>query len=249
MGRPQRITIVLVLAIGGCALGVVPAMAGTPDPAPYGRHDAGGFRNILPIGENGTDNAAQLAANLLDSNNLPPHWNDQQPLYEGLMYASASPGFGRADVDQYFKDATFGVQANHVESTTTPRPGVTIVRDDQFGVPHVYGVTRADTMFGAGYANAQDRLFLMDILRHTGKAELSSFVGGSPSNRAMDEGQWAAAPYTEAELQKQFDDAPKFYGKKGVQLQHDVNNYVAGINAYISAATVNPTLMPAEALT
>jgi len=30
---------------------------------------------------------------------------------------------------------------------------------------------------GAGYAGAQDRLFLMDILRHTGKAQLSSFVG------------------------------------------------------------------------
>ena len=36
-------------------------------------------------------------------------------------------------------------------------------------------------MFGAGYAGAADRLFLMDVLRHTGRAELASFLGGSPT--------------------------------------------------------------------
>jgi len=226
------------------AFAAAPALAA--DPAPYGRHDAGGFRNILPPGENGTDNAAQLAAFQLDSSALPPHWTDQQPLYEGLVYASAKPNFGMAQVDQYFKDATFGVKSGHVESTTTPAPGVTIVRDDQFGVPHIYGVTRADTMFGAGYANAQDRLFLMDILRHTGKAQLSSFVGGSASNRAMDRSQWAAAPYTDAELQQQYDDAPQFYGAAGVGLQKDVTAYIAGINAYIQDALSDPTLLPGE---
>ena len=56
-------------------------------------------------------------------------------------------------------------------------------------------------MFGEGYASAQDRLFLMDILRHTGRAQLSSFIGGSPSNRAMDHAQWQFAPYTEQDLQ------------------------------------------------
>jgi acyl-homoserine lactone acylase PvdQ len=225
-------------------LAAVPALAA--DPAPYGRHDAGGFRNVLPTGEAGTDNAAQLAQFELDPNALPPHWNDQSKLYEGLVYASAKPGFGMSGVDRFFKDATFGVKPGHVESTTTPEPGVRIVRDDQYGIPHIYGDTRAETMFGAGYANAQDRLFLMDILRHTGKAQLSSFIGGSPSNRAMDHAQWAAAPYTDADLQKQFDNAPKYYGHQGVLLQHDVTAYVAGINAYIDDTVTNPTLLPAE---
>ena len=58
-----------------------------------------------------------------------------------------------------------------------PTVGVTVIRDSAYGVPHIYGDTRADTMFGAGYAGAEDRLFLMDILRHTGRATLSSFVG------------------------------------------------------------------------
>ncbi len=241
---PTRLTLrALAGALALLALAAVPALAA--DPAPYGRHDAGGFRSVLPPGEAGTDNAVQLAENQLDGS-LPPHWDDQQKLYEGLVYASARKHFGAKQVNRYFKDATFGVKPSQVESTTTPRPGVRIVRDSRFGVPHVYGKTRADTMFGAGYANAQDRLFLMDVLRHTGKAELSSFVGGSPSNRAMDEGQWAAAPYSEADLQRQYDQAPKFYGHQGVLLQHDVTNYVAGINAYIDDALVNPTLLPAE---
>ena len=61
---------------------------------------------------------------------------------------------------------------------------MTIVRDKAYGVPHIYGDTRADTEFGAGYAGAQDRLFLMDVLRHTGRAELAAFLGGS--NAAAD---------------------------------------------------------------
>ena len=81
---------------------------------------------------------------------------------------------------------------------------------------------------------------------HTGRAQLSSFVGGSPSNRAMDRAEWQLAPYTEADLQKQIDDAGKIYGKAGVKLVQDVKDYVAGINAYIAAAKKNPSLMPAE---
>ena len=80
---------------------------------------------------------------------------------------------------------------------------MTIVRDKAYGVPHIYGDTRADTMFGAGYAGAADRLFLMDVLRHTGRAELASFLGGS--NADADAGQWQFAPYTEADLEKQLD--------------------------------------------
>src|SRR5947208_601692 len=72
---------------------------------------------------------------------LPDHWADQEPLYDGLLYASARPGFGMGDVDRYYKDATFGVKPGDVASTETPRPGVTIVRDKSYGVPHVYGAT------------------------------------------------------------------------------------------------------------
>jgi acyl-homoserine lactone acylase PvdQ len=134
---------------------------------------------------------------------------------------------------------------------------------DQYDVPHVYGANRADTEFGAGYVAAEDRLFLIDVLRHVARAQLSSFVGGSPSNRAMDEGQWGIAPYSEQDLQSQIDNAQRNCtleappvgfpasqcGALVSTLISDVNNFVAGINAYITKAT-NPlnaaSLLPGE---
>jgi acyl-homoserine lactone acylase PvdQ len=101
-------------------------------------------------------------------------------------------------------------------------------------------------MFGAGYAGAQDRLFLMDVLRHTGRAELSSFIGGGAANREMDRTQWQLAPYTEADLQKQIDLAQQVYGQRGAIVQDDLKNYVDGINKYISEAQLDPSKMPAE---
>ncbi|HEU4706545.1 MAG TPA: penicillin acylase family protein [Solirubrobacterales bacterium] len=134
--------------------------------------------------------------------------------------------------------------AGEAESTIEPRPGVTIVRDKAFGVPHVYGDTRTDLMFGAGFAGAQDRLFLMDVLRHTGRAELASFLGGS--NAGADASQWGFAPYTEADLERQLAEAPQLYGQVGQQAVDDVAAYVEGINAYIAAASLDPKLKPAE---
>ena len=55
-------------------------------------------------------------------------------------------------------------------------------------------------MFGIGYATAEDRLFFMDIFRHLGRGQLSSFAGGAPANRAFDALMWSVAPYTEEEL-------------------------------------------------
>ena len=60
-------------------------------------------------------------------------------------------------------------------------------------------------MFGAGYAGAQDRLFLMDVLRHVGRGQLTPFAGGAQGNREFEQQQWRTAPYTEADLQYQID--------------------------------------------
>jgi acyl-homoserine lactone acylase PvdQ len=215
--------------------------AGAAVPAPYGKNDSGGFRNVLPPGENGLDNFAQLLA-FRGPGLLPPHFADQQPLYENLLYAS--PDLTAAQVPAYFKDATFGVPPGQVEATIEPRPGVRIQRDSAYGVPHIYGDTRADTMFGAGYAGAADRLFLMDVLRHTGRAELASFLGGG--NAGADASQWGFAPYTEADLERQLAQAPRLYGGAGRQAVADVSAYVEGINAYVAAANLDPALKPSE---
>src|SRR3954454_16094798 len=231
-----RVALTLVIAMALAA----PAHAAVD---PYATNDAGGFRNVLPPGEAGTDNAADLVA-FTGGGTRPAHWADQQPLYQNLLFAS--PGLTHDQIADYYKDATFGVREGDTASTESPRKGVTIVRDRGYGVPHIYGDTRDDVMFGTGYAGAEDRLFLMDVLRHTGRAQLSSVSVGADGNLAMDRTQWALAPYTEADLQKQYDRGPELGGAEGVQLQQDVKAYVAGINAYIAAARLTPNLMPSE---
>ena len=122
---------------------------------------------------------------------------------------------------------------------------MTILRDSAYGVPHIYGDTRADTMFGAGYAGAADRLFLMDVLRHTGRAELASFLGGS--NAGADAGAVGlralhrSRPAKSSSRRCRSCTAPA-----GQQAVEDIQGYVDGINAYIAAASLDPALRPGE---
>ncbi len=210
---------------------------------PYQTNDGKGFRNILPSGQNGLFNAAQLGT-FTSNGTRPAHSDDQLRMYGDLVYAT--PGLTSARLPEFFKDASFGVQSGDEERTYKPRDDVTIIRDKGFGVPHIYGTTRAGTMFGAGYAGAEDRLFAMDVLRNVGRGKLSSFAGGSEGNRAQDRDIWAQAPYTEDDLQRQYDQFDELYGAEGRGIQQDVANYVAGIQAYINQARLNPLLMPAE---
>ena len=234
--KAQGLIALVTAAVSALLIAAPVAAAGVTD---YGRNDSGGFRNILPPGSAGV-----FGGGALFGAPLPTHFWDQQPLYENLV--SGSPTLTDGGISDFFKDATFGVRPGDIESTVRPKAGVTILRDEAFGVPRIYGTTRANTMFGAGYAGAADRLFLMDILRHTGRAELSPFLGGG--NVGSDSSQWNFAPYTEADLRKQITQFPKLYGKVGRQSVADLNSYVAGINAYIADAKANRrgAVMPIE---
>src|SRR3954452_18700449 len=135
-GRAAAGVIAVALLLGGA----VPASAAVQ---PYGTNDAGGFRNVLPPGEQGVDNAIELGQ-FTAFGKRPKHWDDQQKLYEGLLYGS--PTLIHSEIGRFYKDATFGVKSGDVERTYSPRPGVTIVRDN-WGVPRIYGDTRADVEF------------------------------------------------------------------------------------------------------
>jgi acyl-homoserine lactone acylase PvdQ len=235
------------LALAG-TVAVLPTAAAATTPSlpgyvqPYGAGTVPGFYNVLPPGENGSDNAAQFLA-YTATGQRPANSADQLPLYENLLYAA--PTLTDSQVPSYFLNATFGVPSADITRVEQPAAGVTIIRDAN-DIPHIYGATRGDVMFGAGYAAAEDRLFLMDVLRHTAEASLSSFVGGGAGNEAMDEAQWTVAPYTQADLQKQVNDMPILYGAAGAQLVQDVGNYVDGINAYIAKIRSDPLLFPFE---
>ncbi len=222
---------------------LLPAAAiAAPRPAGFRHNDAGGFRAILPPGTNGLINFSDLIAMQISGGDPPPHSRDQLAPYANLVFDSRKLTNGK--IGNYFHDASFGVKDGNIERTYSPRADVTIVRD-QLNVPHIYGSTRAGTMYGLGYAGAEDRLFMMDALRHAGRGELSNLAGGA--NREMDRETWADTPYTEADLQAQFDFNPPGKVALAKKVREDVIAYVAGINGYIAAARANPTeLMPGE---
>src|SRR3954447_2156746 len=228
------------LAVGVAV--ALPAQAAA-DVQPYRANDGAGFWSIIAPGQHGVDNALDIAK--FEATGQPPaHSSDQTRMYENLVYAT--PGLRRADLSKYYKDESFGVRPGDTARTYHHggRPDATVVRDKGFGVPHVYGNTRAGLMFAIGYAQAEDRLFLMDVFRRIGRGEAASFVGGS--SRQFDHTVWELAPYKPEEYRREFELYDDRFGPKAAQIQDDVRNFTAGVNRYIDEAKINPLKMPAE---
>ncbi|MFI8189027.1 penicillin acylase family protein [Streptomyces sp. NPDC085946] len=198
-------------------------------------HCGGRCSDILPPGQNGNATLAQILLHQAFGTR-PAHTADQLGPYARL--AAEHPRLTDDTIGTFFNDASFGVPADQVASTVRPagRTDVTIVRDKKTGVPHITGTTRYGTEFGAGYAAAQDRLWLMDVFRHVGRGQLTSFAGGDPANQGLEQQFWRTAPYTEAELQAQIDSAAAAHGERGAQALADVRACLDGVNAYIDAS-------------
>lgn len=228
-------------APGSAAPAVVAAAPGaTADNLDY---CLGQCLNVLPPGQNGNATFAEILAHKIVGTR-PGHAADQRAKYESLVWNY--PTLNDDTVQNHFNPSSFGAPAGGVESTFSPRADVTIYRERISGVPHIRGTTRGGTLFGSGYASAQDRLFMMDVLRHVGRGELTPFAGGAPGNRAFEQDQWSTSPYTEADLQRQFDQGDDLYGEAGARLQQDVRDYIAGINRYLADIRGGSRTLPGE---
>ncbi|MEU5694844.1 penicillin acylase family protein [Actinosynnema sp. NPDC020468] len=232
MRRAARSLVVLVLL--ATTTSTATAAPAAPRATTFAADDycLGQCHDIVPPGQNGNATLADILAHKAFGTR-PAHAADQLGKYDSL-----SSGYGGLTNDQlgaFFDDASFGVPANQVESTVSPRPDVTIIRDKTIGMPHVYGTTRSGTEFGAGYAAAQDRLWLMDLFRHLGRGQLSGFAGGAEGNRVLEQSFFGQIPYTEADLQQQIDQVAT-QGPRGRQALQDVTDYIAGVNAYLTQA-------------
>ena len=240
-------------ASSGCQVKQGPVGAAFPDCS------QGQLFNIVPPGQTGTyDLADYMRAQA--GQGFPPYTRDQEPLYANLV--NVAPHLTPGGITTFYKDASFVTDmtapGTRVETFPSPHQGTVIIRDGAHGVPHIFGVTRADTEFGSGFASAEDRLFEMDVLRHVGRAQLTSFIGPSASNEAMDCSVASAAGYSEAELQNQVDNFAsrhtepiRIAGKKttvGQQIVSDANAYVDGVNQYINDAETQQggAKLPAE---
>ncbi len=126
----------------------------------------------------------------------------------------------------------------------TPEPGVTVVRDPTFQVPRIYADTRAEGMWAAGYVTAEDRLFMMDALRHIAEGTESELLG--PSSAQADSQQLGLQDDSPQWLDAQMNSLPQRMGAEGSQALSDIQQYIAGINAFINLTKVDPERLPAE---
>ncbi|MBB5956402.1 acyl-homoserine lactone acylase PvdQ [Saccharothrix tamanrassetensis] len=232
-----------VVALLATAAITVPAAEAAPETTAFtpDDHCLGQCHDVLPPGQNGNATLAEILAHKA-LGTRPAHSADRLGKYDALV--SGYSGLTNDQLGEFFDDASFGVPAGQVESTVKPRADVTIIRDKTLGMPHIYGTTRSGTEFGAGYAAAQDRLWLMDLFRHLGRGQLTGFAGGAEGNRVLEQSFFNQIPYTEADLQRQIDQVAT-RGPRGQQAVQDVTDYVAGINAYLTAS-VNGRYFPGE---
>src|SRR5689334_21180014 len=88
---------------------------------------------------------------------LPPGQSGQVDL-TGVTSGAGSPHlYDQVEPFVNFRHKPAMFNGPGVESST-PRPGVTIVRD-AYGVPAITAANMEDAWYGVGYAVAQDRLF------------------------------------------------------------------------------------------
>jgi acyl-homoserine lactone acylase PvdQ len=182
-------------------------------------------RNILPSGEQGTTTLPQFIQGTLDPTFHPPHQYDQRAMYDGPTFVA--PGqVTEAQRLQFSKEETFGVPDDQIESVESPRPGLTIVRDKGFGVPHIFAATKPLAKFAAGWVSAEDRMFMMDVLRHAGRGNLSSLVGASGFGSDCDTHYGTGYDQADANYQE---------GLLDPRVLQDAHDFADGINAYVQS--------------
>jgi acyl-homoserine lactone acylase PvdQ len=172
--------------------------------------------NVLPPGESGSLTTPG------------PHATDQLRLYDRLtpMFGAVRP----SDLARTFKPELFGLGGAKPTRVERPRRDVRILRD-RWDVPHVYGRTRAGVEFGAGWATAEDRGFLIELLRGPGRIAALDVPGIDAFSLVGSGREVESSPAAEAALATQVE-LLRSAGPEGRQLIRDVDAYVAGINAY-----------------
>ncbi|MGW8530252.1 MULTISPECIES: penicillin acylase family protein [Nocardiopsidaceae] len=232
----------LALAVTAATAAALPASPALAEPEPLADYCAPqGCRDILPPGQNGSATLVEILGHQVFGTR-PEHSSSQLDMYDNLVHHY--DGLTEEGLDDFFVDASFGVDPGDVDRRYQPREDVTITRDKSHGIPHIEGTTREGTMYGAGYAAAEDRLFLMDVLRRVGRGELTSFAGGAEGNRGLEQDLWRTAPYTEEDKQAQIDRVAAG-GERGEQALADVDAYLEGVNSYIEEAD-NGRYFPGE---
>ena len=175
--------------------------------------------NVLAPGQSGS---LELTANS----------SDQLKLFDALTPRVGS--VSASQLSRYFKPAWFRLRGTRSVRVVRPRAGVTITRD-AWGVPHVEGRTNADVAFGAGWATAEDRTLLLQLIRGPGRLAALDVPGIEPL--AVLGQQFTSSPATEAFLSAQTR-LLEAAGKRGRDVLAAIDAYAAGVNANFQSRSI-----------
>jgi acyl-homoserine lactone acylase PvdQ len=190
--------------------------------APVGARAADTARYILPPGNFGglptTDDSL-----------------DQLPLYDALTPLRGN--ITSEHINNLFLPENFApIGQTHEEQTG--RPGLRLIYDE-YGIPHVYGETRADVAFGAGWTTARDRGLLVQVGRGPARVAVADVPGIDAFSLVTGLQSFVPSPEAEALVDKQKQLLVDTYGDKGREILADAQAYADGANAYARAHNLN----------
>lgn len=215
-----RRTLVVAATVAALVTFGSASATGRPGGAPRGDQDVA--RYILPPGNYG---GIPFTANS----------TDQLPLYSGLtpLRDDITP----QNIEDLFLPEDFEpVGATHEEETG--RAGLRLVYDS-YGVPHVYGQTRADLAFGAGWATARDRGLLFTIGRGPARVAVADVPNINAFGLVTSAQSFQPSAQAEALVTRQRQLLIDTYGEEGRQIIRDAQAYADGVNAYWRANNIN----------
>ncbi len=199
------------------ALVLIPASSAAAD-------DAQTALNIIPSGQYGLPgpNAAQQAH----------MYDDLTPLFDNVS---------NGDLTIYFKSEMFGVSTDGPGTNeAVPFPGATLTRD-AFNVPHVHATSHDAAVKTAGWIAAEDRFLLLSVARDNARVAAIDAPGLDAVGLIGSGQNFIPSQETENVVAKQAG-VLKRAGKEGKKVLHDIDMFVAGINAYLTANS--PTTAP-----
>ena len=115
-------------------------------------------------------------------------------------------------------------------SLLAPDGSTIIIHRDDYGVPHIKADNEAALFFGQGFAEANDRLYQIDLNRRAATGRLAEWFGDVALDVDKDV---IRTGYTDEELLNQF------YASS-TDVQNVVVNYIEGINAYVDTMQLHP---------
>ncbi len=224
----------LRLVVGVAAGCLLMALAAAPAGAAITDLSGGAFQILAPGAEGGLKPG--------------PFSDDQAELYNKLTRLQGKVSGGALKHDYVSEKFQEPHEAGDTEEFTS-RPGLEIWRD-KHDIPHIYGATRGDVMYGSGWVAAQDRGLLLQLGLGPAFVAAMSVPGLNAFELLLQDRSFKpsaqAIAYVEAQKSTLL-----AKGAEGEQVIADLEEWAEGINGYeqtLPEAQRLPTVTLADAI-